>query len=117
MLQLPGPLAAAHQREVNVENVQRRVSREAAGEKLLKPLESKGINVHCHFFLTANVRGKVSHFIIQRDEFMQYRFEGDAFPDVVSLIQHYVVSGLAITERSQAKIRNPVFRPGFTPTE
>ena len=85
----------------------------APGDFLVRESERKAGT----YVLTANVRGKASHFIIQKDEYMQYRFEGVAFPDVVLLVQHYVRNNLAVTDRSQAKIKNPVFRPGFTPKE
>lgn len=58
-------------------------------------------------------RDKVTHFIIQQDVVGKYRFEGDAYPSVRELVQHYRDYTMPVTKRSDAKLLHAVVRDGY----
>ena len=52
---------------------------------------------------------KVTHFIIQQDVPGKFRFEGDAKDSVDDLINYYKSKDMSVTNKSGAKLRNPIF--------
>jgi len=58
-------------------------------------------------------RYTVAHVIIQQDVVGKYRFEGDAYPSVRELVQHYRDYMMPVTKRSDAKLLHAVVRDGY----
>ncbi|XP_046682516.1 tyrosine-protein kinase Fer isoform X4 [Homalodisca vitripennis] len=54
--------------------------------------------------------GVSKHFIVQTTQEGQYRFEGPAFPTIQELILYQHQSGLPVTSRSGAVLRQPIAR-------
>lgn len=63
--------------------------------------------------LSVMAHDKLTHFIIQQDVPGKFRFEGDAYPSVRELVQHYRTCNLDVTKRSEAKLKRAICKRGF----
>ncbi|XP_065186673.1 tyrosine-protein kinase Fer-like [Sycon ciliatum] len=62
-----------------------------------------------HYTLSVKM-DSIRHFIIQHND-EGFRFESDAFASIPLLIDHYVRNRLAVTQKSQATLKQPVKKP------